>query len=209
MLYYLSRCEEIENSTLILSIDSKNDEVISLCEKFSACETIININETTLTINENTGLVMGMGFERENFVLHIEEDCIVGKYALKVANRLKRQMDEYTGSICLYNNEDAPKVIWDLIDSRNLFISVGAWGTTREKYTEYCEADCFTGYYSYDINIDRYCNKMGYNHLYTKLGHSNNIGAVGGKHVKDPEWHRKNQFCEYWAETVGYTWNIR
>lgn len=206
MLRYLSRCHGIENCILFLSIDSKNEEVISLCRGFSDCETIVNINENTLTINENTGLVLGMGFERDDFVLHIEEDCIVSRHSLLVAQRLREQMDSYTGSICLYNQATPKKHMWDIVESRNLFVSVGAWGLTKDKYLEYRDANCFTGYYSYDINIDKYCSSMEYNHLYTKLGHSNNIGAVGGKHVVDPEWHKKYQFCDYWAETVEYTW---
>lgn len=204
----LSKVKGIDLCTLVISIDGQNEEVINLCNGIKFCETHISINKEPLGVNANTMKAMLTGFCLDDYVIHIEEDCLVGRELFNIAEgMLLKELaigHRISFSHSFYNHEIVPKELFNHIKRRDTFVSVGAFGMYKSNFLEVLSANCFEYPMSYDVNINDYCNKNGYSHLYTVLSQCNNIGAEGGKHVPSPEWHRQHQFCEQWAETVGY-----
>ncbi len=108
MLEYLSRCDGIRNYLVLFSIDGSNEEVISLCKKFNACESKILINKTPLGINKNTEFILSEGFKYTDCVLHIEEDNLISKHALTIFDKIKLWWYPKIGSVFLYNHDSLP-----------------------------------------------------------------------------------------------------
>ncbi len=200
----LSQCKNIEKYKIVVSIDGDNKEVIDLCNKIDFCHKEIIQHNPAWGINRNTFNALYNAAIQDDYVLHMEEDNLLGKHVLEIAEWIIPKMNSNIFSTSFYHQHMPHINQYNTIGTRDTFVSVGPFLTTRAKIMEAHGDNCFGNEWSYDINIDRHCKRLGYQHYFTMLGQSNNIGALEGRHVPSPEWHAENQFCREWANTVDF-----
>lgn len=206
MLYYLSKCKNIENYTIVASVEPGNNYILSLLNNIDFCDKIIVINDKKLTCNLNTLKALYLGFQYSDNVLHVEDDVILGYDALEMYEQMLN-IDGYF-SYSLYskiNSNDYTKDKYSLIMKRDGFVPWG-FGLPKKSFLKTLEWNCYcpetSHYNSWDCRIDENCRALKYKHLFTFLSRGNNIGAENGVHVPSKEWHKENQYLDFWVENI-------
>lgn len=115
--HYLERTiESLKKNNLIgydilyINIDSKNKNVIDLCESIDFIKIDIQINKNTLGVRKNPYDVINKAFKNgSDFNFHIEDDCILSPDAFHLANWYYENFSEdkyLLLSLCNYFNDD-------------------------------------------------------------------------------------------------------
>lgn len=213
MLHYLSKCLGIENYTLIAAIEPGNDEVYELLSNFNSCETRLIVNDFRLTCNINTMKAMYLGLDTsDSFILHVEDDVLLSRDAL--VHYEKWCLNPNSFSFNLYskiNRDDYNNCRYNEHMYRDVFVPWG-FGLSKAAFLKTLEWNCYcpdiVHYQSWDLNINKNCVANNLKHEFTFLSRSQNIGAAGGVHVPSAEWHKENQYLEFWADTIDKENNV-
>lgn len=210
VLSYLNECFDIDNYQILIFCEPTNDEVISIAKNFRPHQTTVTINSKKLGCNKNIYQCWEAGFGLNDFHIHLEDDTVPGKdfliYCEWARENFKFHDDIF--SISGYNNANnthMPQSVsvtnnYNLISSRNWFTPWG-WATWKSRWQTIKEGfeNSLNTKTSWDCFVHKRLNKKL--EIFPMVARIQNIGATQGTYCPSPEWHRKNQFNEYWIET--------
>jgi hypothetical protein len=209
VLNHLNLCHDIENYDIIICCEPKNEQVINLAKNFRQNQTNVIINSNIYGCNKNIYQCLELGFEHNDFHIHIEDDTVPGKDFLLYCQYLRSlKNDSNIFSISGYTNSNNrieqyfPQTnAADLFSSRNWFTPWG-WATWQDRWLEIKESikdiiDTKT------VSWDLYVNQIRQDRLeiFPLVSRIQNIGAINGTFCPSPEWHKENQYNEYWIES--------
>jgi hypothetical protein len=147
-----------------------------------------------------------MGFYKNNYHIHLEDDTIPGKDCLKFLEWAGNtyENDSQIFSVTSYVNSSNKTEHYieknlniNKVSRRNWFTPWG-WATWRDRF-EYIKRNWTnTGW---DNTINDITRKNRYE-IYPSVSRVQNIGAEMGVHVPDADWHKKNQYNEWWIESI-------
>lgn len=209
LLYSLSKCYGIENYKIIICCDPGSDEVIDLAKSFKTHQTEVIINKNKLGCGLNIYQCLEIGFSNNNYHIHFEDDTIPGKDCLKYFEWAKEKYidDEEIFTISAYtqsNNKTEhyhpKKLEIDKVVKRNWFTPWG-WATWNNRFEEMKNLWGFDKDKSWDMIVNNFFRKNRFE-IAPIISRVQNIGAEMGTHVPNAEWHKENQYNEWWIESI-------
>lgn len=215
LLDHLDRCNNIEEYAVVFCCEPTNDEVISLAKNFRPQRSFVIINPKPYGCNLNIFQCLAIGFDNNDFHIHLEDDTIPAKDFLVYCEWAKNQYinDQTIFSISGYvniNNKtehySQPSDNIHLIKRRNWFTPWG-WATWRNRWDS-VKNELYNGIitdtkYSWDHLLHR--NIKDKYEVYPAVSRIQNIGAENGTYVPNPQWHKSHQYNEFWLESLGKT----
>lgn len=208
----LFNCYGIDAYNVSIFVEPVDQKVISIALEYAQKFKNINvfINKKKLGCNYNIFQSLSYAFDKlhSNFNIHVEDDVLLGKDALYYFNWCNNHyhQDDNIFTVSSYERskkEDESKL--NLAKRHNWFIPWG-WATWSNRWhggygkelldrisnPRYKSWDCHTN----DIRRDRF-------EIRPIIARSQNIGAENGVHVPSAAWHQKNQYNDYWIESIG------
>lgn len=196
----LSCCVGIKEYTIVISIDpapdpSVKDIIRAMLTKICFCKCIYSFNATRLGMNKNTHKALDSGFGLSNFIVHLDDDVLLGPDALQYYEYCDRK---YRNDIKVFsvtgtnNNKCELADDYTKISRRQWFTSWG-WGTWRDRWTEVGGANYSWGTdkRSWDSYLNRITRRERYE-IYPLLARSKTIGEVG---ENTPSVNFFNKYC--------------
>lgn len=214
-LDHLSKCYDIENYHVFIFCEPSNNEVIHLAQSFNASiNTTVLINPRRIGCNANIFQSLDCGFAINDYHIHIEDDIVPGKDALVFFEWCRHKFRDdpsiYTVSSYCKNTDTGIKEQEKIISRRKWYTPWG-WATWKNRWDEirnilfdHCMRNSHP---SWDCIVhkllgDRY-------EIYPSVARTQNIGAANGTYCPGPEWHKENQYNEFWIETTKkYTFDF-
>jgi glycosyltransferase involved in cell wall biosynthesis len=203
----LARCDGVTDYLLLASLEPGNDEVREIIEQVSFLEIQAVVNARRLGCAPNTFYALRRGFERCNYVIHLEDDTVPAKDALRFfeycrdAYRNDKQVFTIGGySAC----PDSPNISPDSLRgrhrtlTRHKWFNPWGWATWRDRFIEMAQQ---WNFHSWDTHLNEVVRANRYE-VTPVLSRFQNIGAEQGAHVPSPEWHRLNQHLDFWAGMI-------
>lgn len=197
-LDHLSRCVGIENYTLLAYVEPGNEEVISLLRNFSACQSEVTVHPHRFGCNRNTKETLFRGFERSDYVIHLEDDVLFAPDTLLYFEWARQFHDSNLLSISAYHRSTEPADP-HLILHRLWFCPWG-WATWKNRW-ETIQDHVTWDPPSWDCHFARQ-KAWPISELHPAWSRSQNIGALSGIHVPSPEWHQSHQHVPSWIGTT-------
>lgn len=193
----LQQCIGFEDYTLLPTLEPGYPKVIKLFDNIPNCEVVVNNNR--LGCATNTFNALSRGFERSNFIIHLEDDTAPAvdmlKYFEYINHRYKDDKQIFTASA--YNRVNR-------INHENMF-SVSAcpyftgwgWATWKDRFEEMSGSWDYVDKYGWDNNINQNirCDRL---EITPNLPRSKNIGQYNGTYATPILW-REQQYSPVWA----------
>ena len=209
VLESLTRCPEIGTYTIFAGIDGGGDAgVIEELNNFTACKVVPAIRSQHVGCNENTRLTLDAAFQESDFVIHLEDDVVVARDALRYME-WGRQFDSdknlFTLSLWRHDkgwlptHTDKPKPPdTDYIAENLSRFGVWGWGTWSDRWDEMKRGWTTGGDMeaSWDIVLTEKI-RNGRCDLSPHCSRAVNIGADLGTH-------RGEVTVEYWADSPDF-----
>jgi len=127
VLNSLKKNDLIGYDIFYINIDSKNLNIIELCDSIDFIKTDIKINSTTLGVRKNPFDVISRAFDNgSDFNVHIEDDSILSPDAFDLANWYYNNFNEdkyLLLSFCNYFNDDSCPI--NKVVEYDEFIAIG------------------------------------------------------------------------------------
>ena len=204
LLDHLDRCFDIENYKIFICCEPGHNEVIDMAKNFRTNQTTTILNRQKLGCTKNIYQCLYIGFNNSNFHIHLEDDIIPGKdFLLYCQYHEIMSNDQDIFSICGYNkdhlcnNRNSPS----LSTTRQWFNPWG-WATWVDRWNNIIVKSfekSFTSHISWDVILHNMIrDKL---EIYPLISRTQNIGAEHGTYCPGSEWHKQNQYNEYWIET--------
>lgn len=196
----LCRVRGIGNATIIACIEPSEhrEEIVSLIQCVP-CDVILVENRTKLGCGENTLQALSLGFDYGSFVVHVEDDVLLGADALEMFTWMNNTYrdDREVFTVTAWNNrQDRHHAGMFKEVGRDQWFSPWGWGTWEDRFVE---IKANWGFHPWDIGVNKHIRKDRYQ-VYPVLGRAQNIGAEGGTYCPGPEWHAEHQHCRLWVE---------
>ncbi len=186
MLRYLSRCDHIQEYTLVCSLEPGFPEVEAELEAYQ-CPKEIHTNDRLLGCWANKKQVISRGFELADFVIHMEDDLLIAKDGLKYMDWARRTYQDnpniftvspfnhlskadYYNIVC---NKCQDPLLQHLVLQRVKYTSIG-WATWKDRWLEYEKK--WTGR---DHELEREFRK-GRREVFPVVSRINHIGCNSG-----------------------------
>lgn len=205
VLEALSKCDGIDEYQVFIHCEPGYPRVVEAA-RMSAIpnkEIVVNHKQLGCTLNINTAL--HHGFEHSDYVIHVEDDILFAKDALRYfewANQ-KFKYDPFVFTVGGYHKEVvSPDKFYTY--RRERWFTPWGWATWRDRYEfiNHIISLNSTETMSWD-EITNKCARGDRVQVIPLLSRTQNIGAVNGTYCPGPEWHRENQFNEFWAGMDG------
>ena len=196
----LQQCIGFEEYTLLPTIEPGFPEVIELFSDIPNCEVLIN--EKRLGCCTNTLNALKRGFDRTDFLVHLEDDTVPGIDSLRFfewANK-KYEDDKEIFTVTAYNRvRDINKINHQDYFSayRQKWFSGWMWGTWIDRFEEMSKRWDFQ---SWDQNINKKIRGNRYE-ICPSLPRSQNIGEHSGTNVRSNYW-RMYHYSPFWINNV-------
>jgi GT2 family glycosyltransferase len=210
LLDYLNKCSNIDKYEILIFCEPSSLEVIQLAQDFRPEQTIVTVNPSRFGCNRNIYQSIKRGFELSDFHIHLEDDTIPGKDFLVymefcgLSYKDKKDIFSISGYVNNDNNIEqfysCNKNNSSYITTRNWFTPWG-WATWIDRWDEIEKAfiNSLDSHDSWDIMVHKLLQQR--KEVFPTISRIQNIGALNGTYCPGPEWHKKNQFNEYWIET--------
>lgn len=207
LLDSLQKCYGIEDYKIFISCDPGSNEVIDLATSFNPNQTDVIVNKYRLGCAKNIYQCLEIGFYKNDYHIHFEDDTIPGKDCLKY---LEWAGDKYQNDAEIFNitsyvnannktdhylekNFNIDKVL------RRRFFSPWGWATWIDRFQEIKQK---WSNYAWDNVINDITRKSRYE-IYPTIARVQNIGSEMGTHVPSEQWHKDNQYNEWWIESIN------
>lgn len=210
LLENLNQCFGIEDYHITICCDPGSKEVEKLAKNFRPSQTDVIVNNRRMGCNTNIYQSLAIGFSKNDYHIHFEDDTIPGKDCLKFFEWAKEKyssnVDIFT--ICGYVTSDNPTEHHypknsniDKVDKRSWFTPWG-WATWKDRFEEMEKVWDFQGRNgSWDATINHIARKNRFE-IFPTVARIQNIGAEMGTHVPNAEWHKVNHYNDYWIESI-------
>lgn len=166
MLEHLTRCDGIEKYTLLCGVEPRFPEVIDEIEKYPFRKEIY-LNDRLLGCWQNKKSVLSRGFNKSDFVIHIEDDVILARDALKYFEWCYHQSG--FASVTAFSIEKRflsnPSI--DRVGITELYSPI-AWATWKSEF------DLIQNWNGSDLELKWFWNNR--NHLSPEVSRAKHIG---------------------------------
>ena len=198
-LNMLGKCNGIEDYHIIMSIDESNNtkQVVKLAEDFIACDKTILVHKK-LGCGENIQYVLSKGFDKCDYVIHIEDDILFAYDTLKYFEWAKQFVKNneiftvcaFTNKRCSINVNDYPLIRY------NQWFTPWGWATWKSRWIEMDKMWIS----NWDVNLNEKVRKDRFQ-LLPVCSRSQHIGEEG-THVHSHNYlkHKTN----YWMDDIKY-----
>lgn len=212
VLSSLDQCFDIQNYQIFIFCEPINEEVICLAKNFRPDQTVVSINPERFGCNKNIYQCWDTGFKTSDFHIHLEDDTVPAKdfliYCQYLDNTYKNNQNIFSISgyvNCNNSNMDKlfvePSKLYDVYSYRNWFTPWG-WATWSDRWPIIKSAfeQSINDHTSWDCFVhSKLQDKL---EIFPLVSRIQNIGANQGTYCPGPEWHRINQYNEYWIESI-------
>lgn len=226
LLDHLSRCYNIKDYVIVICCEPSNSEVIDLAKNFMPDRTEVIVNPKILGCAWNIFQCLSIGFDNSDFHIHLEDDTIPGRDFLSYCEWAKDSYinDQEVFSISGYvnvntkilekqqhNNHYSPKSEnINLVNKRKWYTPWG-WATWKNRWNLVrnnlynrltTDKNISWDWHLHNIVREKY-------EIFPLVSRIQNIGAEKGTYVTNADWHKKNQYNEFWIESLNsYTNNF-
>lgn len=198
----LSRCDDIERFDVGLFVEPVNPEVIDLATRFRGPE-CVHLGNSRVGIEHNTYVALSWGFGHHDKVVAMEDDTVPGRDFLRFISWGLREYehDQSVFSICGYQKTPANEVGYRDAVIREPWFTPWGWATWRDRWLGIRASFPQHEHSPFDIAIQDGA-LAGRCEVRPMLARIQNIGAEGGMHVPNAEWHTRHHLNPNWIETV-------
>jgi hypothetical protein len=205
----LAKCEGIGDCLYVARVEHSCDAVIAAVRAIDFCEVDLVINPQRLGCNANTIAAIEAGFDRSEFVIHVEDDVLLAPDALAYFwwARAAYCGDPRVATVAAYNRDkQSPHPALHHHVHRRVWFHPWGWGTWRDRWRNTL-ADAAVGVGSgrltWDTALGHRVVDAKLSEVYPVLSRSQNIGVRSSIHPPGgfftPAWHREHQHCPHWA----------
>lgn len=217
VLEYLSACIGIDNYQILCQIDKSplQSELSDLVAEFSSSLDIhTHLCSKNLGCNKAIYECLDWGFEDTEFLIHIEDDILLSKDALRYFEFCNKMFinNQRIFTIDGYNNKPSEPINEYGINLASSFKPWG-WATWKDRWLEikpkwqfsynpiYEQGRMVFGGGGWDVCMKQYLRKDRCR-VYPMLARSINIGAKNGIHTPSEEWHKAKHDVKIWANDI-------
>ena len=199
VLAALRQCDGVADYLILPHVDPGNDAVVALAQGIDFAETCLTLNGRKLGCGLNTFKAWEDGFNRAEFIIHIEDDTVPARDCLRY---MEHACGAYANlpqlfSVSSYNRERCQPEDYFRIGRRSAYTCwlVGLWHDRWLWAKDHWNPDPKR----YATHLSKEAQSRNWQEAYPYLSRSQNIGAEGGVHVVSAEWHHKYHHTEHWA----------
>jgi len=211
VLSNLDQCFDIDNYEITICCEPVNQQIIQLAKQFRPNQTTVKVNNERFGCNKNIFQCWEIGFKNNNFHIHLEDDTVPGKDFLLLCNwgrevfKDRNDVFSISGYVNCNNPIDQffPKSnLTQCVTSRKWFTPWGwatwsnRWDSIKNKLVPYLD----NKHVSWDLVLHKSLKDTI--EIFPLIARIQNIGAENGSFCPSAEWHKKNQYNEYWIESV-------
>ena len=218
LFQYLDECYGIQDYEINICCEPGHKPIEDLARNFRPSQTHVTVNPRRYGCNTNIFQCLAIGFSKNDYNIHFEDDTIPGKDCLKYFEWAREQYkdDKTIFTISGYVNSDnktehyyPPSNDILLVEKRNWFTPWG-WATWKDRFEDMIKVWDFAGTRgSWDATVNHVARE-GRSEIFPAVARIQNIGADLGTHVPNAEWHKNNHLNTYWIESVKkYTNNFK
>jgi hypothetical protein len=203
----LDNCFDINNYHIIIRCEPVDLEVIEIASKFRPHQTNFIINENKYGCNKNIFACLNDGFEINDYHIHLEDDTIPGKDCLLYFEwaRHKYKSDKNIFTVTSYNKTSDQKNNSLFLILKNQWFTPWGWSTWKDRWdTDIKDSliKSISSPTSWDFFVNEEARGNRYE-IFPSIGRTQNIGAELGTYCPGPEWHKDNQFNEFWVNSMN------
>lgn len=205
----LDECLDIDNYKIFIFCEPSNTNVIKIAQYFRPHQTIVKINPQRLGCNRNIYQSLTIGFYFNDFHIHIEDDTVPAKDFLLYCEycRYKFRNDPSIYSICGYNRHHKTLQTNNSLDmngsiEKDNWFTPWGWATWIDRWENRIKKSMEASLShpsSWDVFVHKEQQKDY--QIVPTIGRIQNIGAENGTYCPGPEWHKENQYNEFWIES--------
>jgi hypothetical protein len=211
VLSNLDQCFDIDNYEITICCEPVNQQIIELAKQFRPNQTTVKVNNERFGCNKNIFQCWEIGFKNNDFHIHLEDDTVPGKDFLLLCNWGREVFKDHNDvfSISGYVNCNNPieqffpkSNLTQCVTSRKWFTPWG-WATWSNRWD--CIKNNLVPYLdNKHVSWDLVLHKSLKNtiEIFPLIARIQNIGAENGSFCQSAEWHKKNQYNEYWIENI-------
>lgn len=219
VLEALKRCDGIKNYIIIPVVDNQemtnNQEVMrEILLRFAQSGLPIDcprFHEDNVGCNANIFTCLNIGFQFTDFLIHVEDDIILAKDALKYFEWADKQYkeDKEVFTIDAYNNEQHETLPSAYEIKRSQSFKPWGWSTWLDRW-ESIKDDWqfgfearkgFEGGGGWDVCMKKLLRKDRYR-VYPRIARCLNIGAIGGAHTPSEKFHHDKHDVKVWFDNL-------
>ena len=211
LFQYLDECYGIQDYEINICCEPGHKPIEDLARNFRPSQTHVTVNPRRYGCNTNIFQCLAIGFSKNDYHIHFEDDTIPGKDCLQYFEwaREKYKNDKTVFTISAYVNSDnktehyyPPSENILLVEKRNWFTPWG-WATWKDRFEDMAKVWDFAGVKgSWDTAINHIA-RNDRNEVFPAVARTQNIGADLGTHVPNAEWHKNNHLNQWWIESIG------
>lgn len=218
LFQYLDECYGIQDYEINICCEPGHKPIEDLARNFRPSQTHVTVNPRRYGCNTNIYQCLAIGFSKNDYHIHFEDDTIPGKDCLKYFEwaRERYKDDKTIFTISGYVNSDnktehyyPPSEDISLVERRSWFTPWG-WATWKDRFKDMENVWDFAGTRgSWDATVNHVARE-GRSEIFPAVARIQNIGADLGTHVPNAEWHKNNHLNTYWIESIKkYTNNFK
>jgi hypothetical protein len=212
LLDHLDRCYGIEQYVTVICCEPVNSEVIDLAKNFRPNKSYVIVNPKIYGCNWNIFQCLNIGFDNNDFHIHLEDDTIPGKDFLNYCEWCNK---EYINDIDIFsvsgyvnvNNKTEHYHPYseniNLVHRRKWYTPWG-WATWKNRWNdikdELHKKLIQQPHKSWDCHLHNIVREKY--EIFPAVSRIQNIGAEEGTYVYSSEWHNKNQYNNFWIESL-------
>jgi len=211
LFQYLDECYGIQDYEINICCEPGHKPIEDLARNFRPSQTHVTVNPRRYGCNTNIFQCLAIGFSKNDYHIHFEDDTIPGKDCLKYFEwaRERYKDDKTIFTISGYVNSDnktehyyPPSDDISLVERRSWFTPWG-WATWKDRFKDMENVWDFAGARgSWDATVNHVA-RNGRGEIFPAVSRVQNIGADLGTHVPSAEWHKNNHFNNYWIESIN------
>ncbi|MGA1049662.1 MAG: hypothetical protein ACO3UU_16785 [Minisyncoccia bacterium] len=219
---HLDICYNIDQYKVFIYCEPDQEETIRLAKGFRPHQTNLTINPYKFGCNKNVFQAIDNGFSINDYHIHLEDDTIPAKdfliYCEWANHRYLHHNHIFSVSGYVNSNNKIEQYIekntnYDCVGVRKWFTPWG-WATWSNRWREIKDRMSAMANDSITISWDYalHCIIGSYELLevFPLVSRIQNIGAENGSFCPGTEWHRTNQYNDYWIESdKNYQQNFR
>lgn len=197
----LKVCDCIEGYTILARVEPGNQEVIDLLNSIDFCEKVVTVNSQVLGNCMNTLAALDDGFDKSDFVVHVEDDIVLAKDALGLfeACRTRYEQNPHVFSITAYN-ADVNSQEEKKLSVRQWFHPWGwaTWINRHEAIRKQWDKKSWDTHVNLRLRNGRY-------EIFPMVSRAQNIGVEGGIHANwyPNTWYWQHHHVENFNQEIS------
>lgn len=199
----LRHCRGIDKYQVLIFCEPEFPEVIEIAETWQFPNKQVHVNDCVLGSTTNTHQALRAGFKQAEFVIIVEDDILLAPDALRWFEfcRSKFRHDRSIFSAGGYNRREVPRELYSAYYRTQWFTPWG-WGTWKDRFEEMSRGWGFNADVSWDWIVNHKLRGQRCE-IVPHLARTQNIGGELGTYCPESQWHRENQFNEFWSGMDG------